>query len=132
MWPNVTCMDVDQAIGESVHTLMWRQGITQTAMADALGLDQSALSRKLRGGRPWRASEVFAAAALLGVAPGSLYPLTEGQVAQRDIPVAVGDVRQKGCFDETRRPSRSVEKCRTLSDGVSWNGIYSAKTLHAA
>lgn len=126
-------MSVDAVIGEAVHTLMWRQGITQTAMADALGLDQSALSRKLHGGRPWKASEVFAAARLLGVEAGELYPaLTNGVRTERDIPVTLGQSRQKGWFDETPKGLRSVEVSRTHCDGMSKFGLNSVKSLHAA
>lgn len=84
-------MNVDAVIGEAVHTLMWRQGITQAAMAAALDLDQSALSRKLHGSRPWKASEVMAAADFLSVTPGELYPMRQAVAVGAEAPVGNGD-----------------------------------------
>lgn len=44
---------------------MWDRRITQTMMAPALGLDQSTLSKKLRGVRPWSLVEAIRAADFL-------------------------------------------------------------------
>lgn len=49
---------VDFVIGENVHRLMWRNQDTQKSIGQMLGLTQSALSLKLRGKRPWFASEI--------------------------------------------------------------------------
>ena len=65
---------VDEQIGALVHQLMWQNRMTQRDMADRLGIQQSAMSRKLRGGRPWLAAEVATVAGALGVSPGELYP----------------------------------------------------------
>jgi DNA-binding transcriptional regulator YdaS (Cro superfamily) len=70
----VTPGTVDEQIGALVHQLMWQNRITQKTMADLLGIQQSAMSRKLRGGRPWLAAEVARVAYALGVAPGDLMP----------------------------------------------------------
>jgi transcriptional regulator with XRE-family HTH domain len=63
----------DVAIGERVHQLMWRRRISQTQMAETLGVAQPTLSRKLRGERPWFAAEIAAAARSLDVSIGSLF-----------------------------------------------------------
>lgn len=49
---------VDEIVGENVHRLMWRARESQTAVAELLGMTQGALSHKLRGRRPWFASEI--------------------------------------------------------------------------
>lgn len=66
--------DDDVLIGERIHTEMWRARVPQTQLAQALGLDQAAVSRRLRGRTAWKASEVRRAAALLGVTVASLLP----------------------------------------------------------
>lgn len=84
-------LGVDASIGEHVHTAMWRARITQQQMADALGVDRAAVSRRLRGQTPWKVSDVLAAARLCGVTLEDLMPqhdelgpvsaLTRGNVA---------------------------------------------------
>lgn len=49
----------DQAFGRTVHQQMWDRKISQRAMAPAIGLDQSTLSKKLRGIRPWTFAEML-------------------------------------------------------------------------
>lgn len=63
----------DAKIGERVHQLIWRQRRTQSAVAIAIGVTGSVLSKKLRGDSAWSATQVQAAAAALGVSVGSLY-----------------------------------------------------------
>lgn len=63
----------DQIIGERVHRIMWRQRLSQVQLARSLGVSQGALSRKLRGERPWFAAEVLDAAGALGVSLCELY-----------------------------------------------------------
>ena len=65
-------MSVDTAIGLRVHSLMWQNGITQAQVGRLLGIDQSAVSRKLRGKTPWKVSELVAVAGLLHVPPADL------------------------------------------------------------
>jgi BetR domain-containing protein len=63
----------DEIIGANVHTLMWNRRETQTMVAPLWGMDQTTLSNKLRGKRPWFASEIVAAAARYGVPVGELF-----------------------------------------------------------
>lgn len=65
----------DVLIGEAVHAAMWRAKVSQTRLAAALGLDQAAVSRRLRGRTAWKASEVRVTAALLGVRVVDLLPV---------------------------------------------------------
>jgi len=58
-------MTINQAIGEKVHTLMWRQGVTQERMAVELGVTQAAISKKVRGKRPFSVEELLRTAVLL-------------------------------------------------------------------
>lgn len=69
----MTTESLDAAIGERVHQLMWRQRVTVTTLARALGVSQPTLSRKLRGERPWYAGEISAAADYLAVPVGDLF-----------------------------------------------------------
>jgi transcriptional regulator with XRE-family HTH domain len=57
--------EVDRVIGERIHTIMWRRRLTQSSIADALGVDSSALGRKLRGSRGWSTSELVTIARML-------------------------------------------------------------------
>lgn len=64
---------LDAAIGERVHTLMWRHRFTQLDFAARIGVTQPTLSRKLRGDRPWAAGEIAAAAEALDVSVEYLF-----------------------------------------------------------
>jgi predicted transcriptional regulator len=57
--------EVDAAVGRRVHMLMWDRHLSQTALAPTLGIDQSALSKKMRGVRPWTLDELVAISAHL-------------------------------------------------------------------
>ena len=67
----------DVLIGEAVHAAMWRARVTQTQLASVLGLDQAAVSRRLRGRTSWKVSEIRLAAALLSVRVADLLPPDE-------------------------------------------------------
>ena len=54
--------EADTAVGRRVHMLMWDRQLKQTELAPRLGIEQSALSKKLRGIRPWSLDEVVAVA----------------------------------------------------------------------
>lgn len=71
--PNPTGRSADQIIGANIHTLMWNRGDKQTALAPAWGMDQTTLSAKLRGKRPWYAHEIEAAARRYGVSIDVLF-----------------------------------------------------------
>ncbi len=64
---------IDQVIGANIHTLMWNRGETQTRVAPLWGMDQTTLSAKLRGKRPWYAAEIDSAARHYGVTRDSLF-----------------------------------------------------------
>ena len=55
----------DAQVGERVHLLMWRASRTQTEMGRQVGIDQSVLSKKLRGITRWYAGEISAIARTL-------------------------------------------------------------------
>jgi transcriptional regulator with XRE-family HTH domain len=69
-----TTTDLDAAIGARVHHVMWPQRITQKRLAAALDVEQSTVSKKLRGSIPWSAAEIVLAAKVLGCPPGDLLP----------------------------------------------------------
>lgn len=67
--------NVDAIIGDNIHRLMWLARKTQTETAISLGMTQGALSRKLRGERPWYADEIMAASVLFQRDVGDLFKL---------------------------------------------------------
>ena len=84
---------LDVEIGERVHQALWRQRVQQAELAEALGLDQAAVSRRLRGRTAWRVSDLLTAARVLGIPVEQLLPSdpataakTEGGAVTRCIP----------------------------------------------
>ena len=67
--------DMDARVGRLVHQMMWDRHLTQTAVANQLGITQPALSKKLRGDRGWSAQEIVTVAQVL--ATSSSYLLGE-------------------------------------------------------
>jgi transcriptional regulator with XRE-family HTH domain len=49
----------DEALGRAIHHAMWDRRVTQLALARELGIQQSTLSKKLRGERPWSVDELI-------------------------------------------------------------------------
>jgi transcriptional regulator with XRE-family HTH domain len=64
-------------IGERIHQLMWRNGLTQKQLGNLLGVDQGSVSKRLRGKTDWAATEVAVAAAWLAVPITDLIPEVE-------------------------------------------------------
>lgn len=48
----------DALLGRRVHHLMWDRKLTQTALGQQVGIEQSLLAKKLRGNRGWNLAEV--------------------------------------------------------------------------
>lgn len=67
-------VDPDAEIGARVHQAMFRARMSQTRMAPLVGVQQSVLSRKLRGVVAWSAVDVLRAAQALNVPIESLLP----------------------------------------------------------
>lgn len=59
--------EADALIGVRVHSLMFLRHFTQLELAEAIGIGQASLSRKLRGDRPWRAHELILVSHVLRV-----------------------------------------------------------------
>lgn len=64
---------VDYKIGARIHTLMWHAKVTQTNLAKLLGVQQSAVSKKLRGERSFSAEELLTIAQHFGVSVAVLF-----------------------------------------------------------
>lgn len=71
---NTREINVNALVGELVHQYMWRNKVTQTAIANALGVGQPAIARKLRGERPFSVDELLAVAEFLNVAITEFLP----------------------------------------------------------
>jgi transcriptional regulator with XRE-family HTH domain len=67
-------MTIDAEVGKNLHLRMWQRGITQERLARRLGVTQATVSRKIKGRAPWTLTELYEAAAALGVEPGDLLP----------------------------------------------------------
>lgn len=65
-------MTLTQLVAGNIRTEVARQRITQVDIADALGISQPAVSRRLRGEMSLRISELDIFAALLKTTPVSL------------------------------------------------------------
>ncbi len=64
---------VDAEVGRRIHMLMWDHGLTQTTFGAAIGVDQSALAKRLRGKAGWSLAEVVNAANYFNVPIGYLF-----------------------------------------------------------
>lgn len=69
---------MDAEVGRRVHMLMWDKQLTQTAFGAQIGIDQSALAKKLRGQRGWSLDEIATVASVLGVSVSYLFGEGDG------------------------------------------------------
>lgn len=74
---------MDAYVGRRVFHLMWDRKMTQTTIATALGVQQPALSKKLRGERGWGIDELVTVASELSTTVAYL-------VGETDEPQPVG------------------------------------------
>jgi transcriptional regulator with XRE-family HTH domain len=82
--------DIDTAIGERVHQALWRGRVSQAQAATTLGIDQAAISRRLRGRIAWKASELYDLAELLDIPVTALMPT--GEEVRSAIPPQVAKI----------------------------------------
>ena len=59
--------DPDEAFGRAVHMAMYDQRVTGRQLSQRTGIEQSLLSKKLRGKRPWSLGDTIAVADSLHV-----------------------------------------------------------------
>lgn len=69
---HVKARPVATALGALVHQLMWEQRISQTTVADQIGVGQSTVAKKLRGIVAISIDELVIIADLLGEEAGDL------------------------------------------------------------
>lgn len=65
----------DEQVGRAVRLVRKARGMTQTALAEAIGVAQSGVVLLEQGRTAWRAEQLARAAAALGVALGDLQPV---------------------------------------------------------
>ncbi len=61
-----------EQVAATVRAEMARRRVTQTALADVLGMTQTALSRRISGAIPFDVNELHAIAEHLGLPPAAL------------------------------------------------------------
>ena len=64
-----------QRVGVEVRVALTRRGMTQTDLAQQLGLSQTAISRRLTGEVPFDVEELAATADFLAVEIADLFPV---------------------------------------------------------
>lgn len=96
-------MTTNQVIGEAVHGYMWRLRISQEQLATALGITQAAVSKKVRGKRPFTVDELIAISEVL------------------DTPVSkiLAEVKGYGCSANPVGQSRSMRPVRFIQTAVA-------------
>ena len=72
---------LSRAVAENVRAEVARHRLPQSAIAEALGLSQQAVSRRLTGGVPFELDEVQAIAGLIGVPTALLLAESEPATA---------------------------------------------------
>lgn len=70
----LSAMSTDTHVGRRINDLLFASDMNQTELAAALDLDQSTLSKKIRGRRRWSALEVVLAANALEVSVTDILP----------------------------------------------------------
>lgn len=68
----------DVELGRSIHYAMWDRQVTQVQLAARLDIDQSTLSKKLRGRIIWTVADLLSVAAALHVDPSTFLPKLSG------------------------------------------------------
>lgn len=107
----------DAAVGRRVHMLMWDRQVKQAELAMQLGIQQSALSKKLRGHRPWSLDELLTAARWLDTT--AAYLIGESDEVGRLVH-PLGLEPRTHCFsDEHVAEVVSIDSARSLR---SWGG----------
>jgi transcriptional regulator with XRE-family HTH domain len=66
------------SFADEVRILLARRKVKQRQLADALGLSQPAVSRRISGEREFSASEISATAEFFGVSVGELFGESTG------------------------------------------------------
>lgn len=79
-------MDTNHTIGANVRAEMSRQAVSQSAVAAALDLPQSAISKRLRGQTPFTAADLGRVADLLGIPVARLYADADADTAAGATP----------------------------------------------
>jgi hypothetical protein len=102
---------------------MWNRGETQTKIAPQWGMDQTTLSAKLRGKRPWFATEIDAAARHYGVTRDQLFSelphLDSNQEPIGSQPELLGELTDLNRERRIRRTDRTESTERTAAGIVT-------------
>jgi transcriptional regulator with XRE-family HTH domain len=68
--------NIETAVSEEILALMGRRRISQTKLAEHLGINQGTLSKRLRGTQPWTITDLEAVAEFFDVSITALFPVT--------------------------------------------------------
>ena len=67
-------LTANAAVGSTVNQYLFEAGITRTKIAEVLEINQSAISKKLRGQTGWDAEDLATTAAFLGIEVADIMP----------------------------------------------------------
>lgn len=101
-----------ERVSEEVRALMGRHQISQGAVAQWLGVNQTAVSARLRGATEWKVSEIETVAAHFGVHPAVLMGVN-AELPRPDGPDG-GVPMRYAIADSNREPAGSEY------DGLGW------------
>lgn len=77
--------DIDRVISENVTLLIYRANDSKFVVANELGISPSALSHKLKGRRPWSATEIDTLARRFNVSRDALFARVPGLDPNRPL-----------------------------------------------
>lgn len=77
-------MTTDQYLGERVHVLLWRRGMTTTELAALMHISPATMSRKLHGTVRWSVDDLMAEAWRRSLPDGRRRPTWRVPVTQGD------------------------------------------------
>lgn len=79
---NEKILTVDARVGEEIRFWMYRRGVKQPEIAQALGLSVASVSKKMAGKVSWSVTDLAKAAALLNVSIDELIPADAIEIAR--------------------------------------------------
>lgn len=106
-FPTRDRLPLSKRVSQEVRALMGRYAVSQVKLAAWLGMDQTAVSARLRGITEWKVSDIERVAEGFAVHPASLmggYSPDLDPDPSRVIPILGGALHEKNGYRTTRQP----------------------------